>query len=143
MEIVEGEVVSNQRALVDLLAARGLRATQATISRDIKRLGLIKRPARRGGYRYSVPESALPASRRGESQLRSACEQFVTKIDSGASLLILKTLSGSANAVAVAIDECGLPEVVGTLAGDDTILVIARDDGDRSRLRSILEEMVG
>jgi len=137
-------VVQNQGVLVDLLHERGIASTQATVSRDVKRLGLIKRPARRGGYRYASPSapSRGASEQRTRRQLRSACEQFVTKIDTGESLLVLKTLSGRANAVAVALDECGLSEVVGSLAGDDTIVIVARSTKDRAKLIKLVEEMV-
>ncbi len=137
-------MVRNQGTLVELLGKRGIDSTQATVSRDVKRLGLIKRPARRGGYRYASPSELVPgvSEQRTRRQLKSACEQFVTKIDTGESLLVLKTLSGRANAVAVALDECGFSEVVGSLAGDDTIVVVARSEKDRAKLIELVEEMV-
>ncbi|MEE2777728.1 MAG: arginine repressor [Acidobacteriota bacterium] len=141
LEIVEDSVVANQSSLVERLRDRGFDVTQATVSRDVKRLGLVKRPARRGGYRYAAPGTGGPSQQRLERQLSRACEQYLTKIDTGDSLLVLRTLSGRANAVAVALDECGLPEVVGTLAGDDTILIIARGIEDRAKLRQKLEEI--
>lgn len=142
LEIVEETVVRNQRELVALLAARGLAVAQATVSRDIKRLGLVKRPARRGGYRYSAPGVPAPTPPRTRRHLRIACEQFVTRIGTGEALLVLKTLTGRANAVAVALDECGLDGVVGTLAGDDTILVVTSDRAARGRLEQQLGAMV-
>ena len=142
LDLVEEEVVANQTDLVKLLHLRGFEVTQATVSRDIKRLGLIKRPARRGGYRYAAPGSSGPSQQRLERQLSRACEQYVTRIDTGDSLMVLKTLTGRANAVAVALDECGLSEVVGTLAGDDTILIIARDGADRGKLVKMFEEIL-
>lgn len=137
-------MVRNQGTLVELLGKRGIDSTQATVSRDVKRLGLIKRPARRGGYRYASPSELVTgvSEQRTRRQLKSACEQFVTKIDTGESLLVLKTLSGRANAVAVALDECGFSEVVGSLAGDDTIVVVARSEKDRAKLIALVEEMV-
>lgn len=140
LEIIEANVVHNQAQLVGFLQARGIATTQATVSRDIKRLGLIKRPAR-DAYRYASPET-VSGRRRGRQQLRQACEQFLTKISSGDSLLVLKTLSGRANAVAVALDESNITEIAGTLAGDDTILVVTRAPGDREKVRAMLEEMV-
>ena len=79
----------------------------------------------------------------GRQDLRVACEQFLTKIDYGESLLVLKTPSGRANALAVAIDECGVDGVVGTLAGDDTVLLVMRRSQDRESVREMLEEMAG
>lgn len=142
LEIVGEQVVANQGQLIEFLAGRGLRATQATVSRDVKRLGLIKRPARGGGYRYAAADSASTSSR-GTRQLKIACEQFLTGIDLGGSLLILKTLTGRANALAVSIDESDLPGIAGTLAGDDTVLVILREGASRQKLRGLLEEIVG
>lgn len=142
LDLVVAEVVSNQADLVKLLHARGFEVTQATVSRDIKRLGLGKRPSHRGGYRYAAPGNASMSQQRLETQLRRACEQYLTKIDTGDSLLVLKTLSGRANAVAVALDECGLSEIVATLAGDDTILIVARDRHDRAQLLERFGEML-
>ncbi len=110
---------------------------------------MIKRPARRGGYRYASPESFANATANGSGnerstrELRHACEQFLTKIDDGNSLLVLRTLSGRANALAVAIDECAIDEVVGTLAGDDTVLMVMRETSDRQRVRELLEKLAG
>ena len=143
LEVIDDSVVRNQAQLVEQLAQRGFAATQATVSRDIKRLGLIKRPARRGGYRYASALSlgAVPNSSRGE--LRHACEQFLTKIDTGSALLVLKTLSGRANALAVAIDECDVEGVVATLAGDDTVLLVLRESEDQAKLVQMFEQLAG
>jgi len=142
LEIIADHVVSSQAQLVALLRERDIAATQATVSRDIKSLGLIKRPAGAGGYRYAPPGTVARRERRGRRQLRAGCDQFLTKIDEGDALLVLKTLVGRANALAVAIDESGIPEVVSTLAGDDTILVVTRRVEDRAKLRALLEELV-
>ena len=142
LELVDDHVIRNQAELVALLEARGLAAAQATVSRDIKRLGLIKRPARRGGYRYASPQSFTNTATRGRKRLRSACEQFLAKIDTAESLLVLKTSSGHANALAVALDECAVSEIVGTLAGDDTVVVLLRQATDRAKVRAMFEEMV-
>ena len=143
LEIVDEKVVRNQAELVRHLSSRGFPIGQATASRDVQRLGLIKRPARRGGYRYASPQSFSGSVANGRSELRQACEQFLTKIDTGESLLVLKTPNGRANALAVAIDECGIDEIVGTLAGDDTVLLIMREKTDRESVRELLEEMAG
>ena len=142
LEIVEDRVVSNQGQLIEFLGKRGIQTTQATVSRDVKRLGLIKRPASSGVYRYASPGSRSRSSR-GTRQLKIACEQFLTGIENGGSLLILKTLTGRANALAVSIDETDLPGIAGTLAGDDTVLIILNEDASRQALRETLEEIVG
>ena len=143
LDLIDAEPISNQDAIVDRLRDRGIQATQATVSRDIKRLGLVKTPASGGGYRYAAPAVQPRSTQRGRRQLKSACEQFVTKIELGGSLLVLRTLTGRANAVAVALDEFRLDEIVGTIAGDDTILVIAKNDRDRAKIKKLFDEMVG
>jgi transcriptional regulator of arginine metabolism len=143
LELINAGPVSSQEELVDRLGERGIRATQATVSRDVKRLGLVKTPATGGGYRYAAPAAPQRSPQRGRRQLKLACEQFVTKVELGGSLLVLKTLTGRANAVAVALDEYRLDEIVGTIAGDDTILVIARNTSDRAKIKKLFDEMVG
>jgi transcriptional regulator of arginine metabolism len=143
LELIDAEGVSNQDEIVERLRERGIHSTQATVSRDVKRLGLVKTPAGAGGYRYAAPAVRPRSTQRGRRQLKFMCEQFVTKIEPGAALLVLKTLSGRANAVAVALDECRLDEIVGTIAGDDTILVIVRDPRDRDKVKKLFDEMVG
>jgi transcriptional regulator of arginine metabolism len=143
LELIESQEVSNQDEIVERLRARNIQATQATVSRDVKRLGLVKTPAGGGGYRYAAPALRPRSTQRGRRQLKVACEQFLTKVEPGGALLVLKTLSGRANALAVALDECRFEEIVGTIAGDDTILVIARDPRDRDKVKKLFDEMVG
>ena len=144
LELIESEPVSNQDEIVERLRARGIQATQATVSRDIKRLGLVKTPAASAAAIATRRRRCAPRSmQRGRRQLKIACEQFLTKVEPGGSLLVLKTLSGRANALAVALDEARLDEIVGTIAGDDTILVIARDARDRDKVKKLFDEMVG
>jgi transcriptional regulator of arginine metabolism len=143
LELINAGPVSSQDELVERLRHRGIQAAQATVSRDIKRLGLVKAPAAGGGYRYAAPGAPQRSPQRGRRQLKLACEQFVTKVELGGSLLVLRTLTGRANAVAVALDEYRLDEIVGTIAGDDTILVIARNASDRAKIKKLFDEMVG
>ena len=143
LELIESEGVSNQDEIVERLRARNIQATQATVSRDVKRLGLVKTPAGGGGYRYAAPAVRPRSTQRGRRQLKLMSEQFLTKVETGGALLVLKTLSGRANALAVALDECRLDEIVGTIAGDDTILVIARDQRDRDKVKKLFDDMVG
>ncbi len=143
LEICAAQPVHTQEELVEALRRRGLHVTQATVSRDIKRLGLVKVPDLRGGYRYA-PANRLgnlpaPAAR---AQLETAFREFVTGVDFGNAVVIVKTRSGRANAVAAAIDEAKIPEVVGTVAGDDTILVVVRRTSDRVRVVRQLQELL-
>jgi transcriptional regulator of arginine metabolism len=124
LELIEREPISSQRLLQRRLRAEGFRATQATISRDFKQLALVKRAAdgayQRPGEEAPVPEAAATA-------LNRVIGEFLFRVDRVQQLVVLGTGPGQAQALALAIDRASLPEVVGTIAGDDTILVIARD----------------
>ncbi len=123
IDLVAQESVSSQDELRQRLRARGFHATQATISRDIKELRLVKRAADGAYQKPGVP----PGGRRGgEEEVRSAVSEYLRRLDQVQQLLVLRTDPGQAQSLAVAIDRAGLPEVVGTLAGDDTILIITR-----------------
>ncbi|HCF89226.1 MAG TPA: arginine repressor [Firmicutes bacterium] len=116
--------IQTQEELADVLGAEGIEVTQATISRDIKELGLVKIPMPQGGYRY-----ALPFDRALNDVLKQAERIFndsVIGIDYAENLVMIKTLTGRAPAVAAALDELNWREVVGTIAGDDSALVIVR-----------------
>lgn len=115
--------VRSQEQLRQGLMALGVVATQATLSRDIKDLGLVKR-ASDGAYQRST-SPAPPGS--AATGLSRAVTEFVTGVDRVQNLIVLRTGPGQAHAAAIAIDRAQLGEVVGTIAGDDTILVIARD----------------
>jgi len=124
LEIVDHEPLHSQEQLRRRLARQGFEATQATLSRDIKELGLVKR-ASDGAYQRPTPPM-MPAGGT-VSALSRAVTEFVTGVDRVQHMIVLRTGPGQAHAAAIAIDRAQLPEVVGTIAGDDTILVIARD----------------
>ena len=139
LEIVEGEAITSQEQLRERLRARGIEATQATLSRDIHELGLIKRPAD-GAYRRS-PATAPEAGGDPGVVLRRAVEEYLRHEEAVDHLLVLKTDTGQAQPLAVAIDRARLNEIVGTIAGDDTILVICRTPGDATALAARLSEL--
>lgn len=126
LELVATRPIHTQAELVEALAVRGSRITQATVSRDIKRLGLLKVPTPEGGYRYAVPESLThPAdSAAAREKLRSSFRDLVVRLEAAQGIVVVRTQTGCANAVAVTIDEADIPGVVATLAGDDTIFVL-------------------
>ncbi len=142
LELVEDRAIGTQGELVRALAARGIETTQATVSRDVRRLGLVKTPGRDGRVRYSRNGSEVASPPAARSALQAALREFATGFATGDGVFAIRTASGCANAVAVAIDEAEVEGVVATLAGDDTILVLARDATDRDRvvaeLRSLL-----
>ncbi len=129
LDLVDREAITSQEQLRRRLHARGVDVTQATLSRDIKELGLVKRAAD-GAYRRPGPEA--PQRPLADAQLRHAVGEYLRRVARVQQLLVLKTDPGQANPLAIAIDRALLPEVVGTIAGDDTILVVT-PDGRRAR----------
>lgn len=124
LEIVGREGITSQEILRRRLRARGFDATQATISRDTKELGLVKR-ASDGAYQR--PELEVSGAVGADAAVRRAVTEYVRKIDRVQQFVVVKTGPGQAQPLALAIDRAGLGGVVGTVAGDDTILVIVRN----------------
>lgn len=139
---LESEEVSSQAQLVDLLAAEGVTATQATVSRDLDDLGAIKVRARGGVTVYAVPE--LPKDQvPPEDHLRRVLGDWVVDVAHSGSLVVLRTPPGSAHVVGSALDRSSLPEVLGTVAGDDTLIVVADEEVGGSSLADQLRELAG
>jgi len=136
LELVRENRVTSQEALRELLATRGIEATQATISRDVRELRLVKVPGADGSSQYSMPEEW-----ENTPPLETLLPTLYVGAEGAGNLLVVKTMTGGAQAVALAIDWEEWPEVLGTLAGDDTILLVLRDpaqiDGVRARLEAI------
>lgn len=132
LDLVRNRAIHTQEELVEELRRRHHQVTQATVSRDIRELGLLRAPGP-DGPRYSVG-TALGA--RGVQVLRD----FVLRVDSVQFMAVLHTPPGTANLVAYAIDEAGWPEVLGTVAGDDTVLVVT--ESDRAR-RAVVKRLEG
>ena len=122
LELIGAHHVGSQEELRALLEARGISVTQATLSRDLRELGVVRVPGE-DGARYAMPESvagdAIPA-------LESLLPRFFSTIDGVGELAVLKTLASGAQPVSEAIDAAGWTEVVGTVAGENTILIICR-----------------
>lgn len=134
LEIVARRAVRTQEELVAALLAAGIQVTQATVSRDIKRLGLVKVPTGDGAYRYQAPKVTRASAEEAHARLRRAFADYLVDVDEGSGLILVKTSTGSAGAVAEAMDEAGWPEIAGTVAGDNTILVVPRRPGQRAAL---------
>lgn len=141
LHLLAEKSIHTQAELVSELRALGYSVTQATVSRDIQRLGIVKLPAPGEAPRYLPPGLAAGAwdVKRAREHLEATFRESVLEVASGDALLAVRTPPGHANAVAVAIDGAHLPEVVATLAGDDTILVLARRTADRPKLRRLFE----
>ena len=140
LEIIEREAIASQEQLRDSLRARGIEATQATISRDVRDLGLTKRAAD-GAYRRGGTD--VVAQRDPGVRLRTAVDDYLRRHEVVQQLIVLRTDAGQAQPLAVAIDRAGVDEIVGTIAGDDTILVICRSAADATVLSSRLTEWMG
>lgn len=143
LQILADRAIHTQAELVAELRERGYAATQATVSRDIRRLGVVKLPAAGAAPRYVTREEAA-ASPNGNGQtadrnMAAAFRESVLQVDSGDALLAVRTPPGLANAVAITIDRARIPEIVATLAGDDTIFVLSRSTADRRKIRRLLE----
>ncbi len=117
LELVGQEALATQQDLCARLAQLGIQVTQATLSRDIKELGLIKT-----AEGYSVPAGEPPST---QPSLVSVLGEFALEVREAQNLLVVKTTPGSAQPVAVALDNAGWTELIGTIAGDDTLLAIA------------------
>ncbi len=134
VELVRSRSVRSQTELAELLAGQGVQVTQATLSRDLDELGAMKvRVA--DGSAYVIPEdgepvprpAAPPAAGRAPARLVWLLRELLTDADASGNLAVLRTPPGAAQFLASALDRSGLPEVVGTIAGDDTILVVVRE----------------
>ncbi len=124
LEIIENKEIETQEELSDELKKQGLNVTQATVSRDIKELRLIKILTKGGKYKYATLNSQDNIL---SNRLVKIFKNSIVSIDYAGNILVMKTLTGSAQAAAAAIDAVGLEEVVGTIAGDDTIFLVIRD----------------
>lgn len=140
LELVDREPITSQEQLRDRLRTRGIEATQATLSRDVRDLGLIKRPTD-GAYRRGG--EALAGESDPGVRLRTAMDDYLRRHEVVEQLIVLRTDTGQAQPLAVAIDRAGVDEIVGTIAGDDTILVICRSAADAAALSRRLTEWAG
>jgi len=138
-ELIQSHRVSSQEQLRELLVSRGVDVTQATLSRDIRELKLIKMHEAEGGTIYSLP----PEEWDNAPALTRLLPALYLGAEGTGNLLVVKTLAGGAQAVSEAIDWEEWPEVLGTLAGDDTILIILRDTAHLPLIQKRLEDRAG
>jgi transcriptional regulator of arginine metabolism len=139
LELVQAGPISSQEELRRLLAGRGWEVTQATLSRDLRDLGLA-RVTTEEGVRYVVPEALADDS---SPALDATLAQFLDSIDGVSELIVLHTLPGGAQPVAEAIDAEAWPEVLGTIGGENTILVVCRSTEARTQVMKRLKDVAG
>lgn len=138
LELVAAQPVASQEELRQLLEDRGFAVTQSTLSRDLRELRLARIPTPQGA-RYASPDA--PAADDHRTALEDVLPQFFDSSDGVGELLVLKTIPGGAQPIAEAIDAQSYPDVLGTIAGENTILIICRSTAARDRLERRLERL--
>jgi transcriptional regulator of arginine metabolism len=138
--LLEGHAVTSQAQLVELLAADGVTATQATVSRDLDEMGAVKVRVPGGLSVYAVPELAFEQVA-PDDHLRRVFSDWVVEVEASANLVVLRTPPGSAHVVGSALDRARRPDVLGTVAGDDTVLVIAAEKTKGATLANHLRSL--
>ena len=140
LNIISREDIETQGQLIDALEAAGVKSTQATISRDIKDLRLIKELSPRGTYRYVAPNSAIVSSH--ADKLIMIFRESVTSYQCAQNIVVIKTLPGLAPAACSAIDKMEVTSLVGTLAGDDTAFLAMADSEAARRFCEVIQEYI-
>ncbi|MGH2740645.1 MAG: arginine repressor [Actinomycetota bacterium] len=140
LELVRRESLPTQRAILDRLRDRGFDVTQPTVSRDLEDLGLARVRGTNGELRYAPPEQA--GRPRRMAQLKRLLEEFALGMEPSGNLVLIRTPPGAANAVAEVLDEVAFEDIAGTVAGDDTILLVAREGVRGRTLVRRLERLV-
>ena len=144
VELLSANAVRSQTELAALLSEEGIETTQATLSRDLEELGAMKlRAAYGGGGVYVVPEDGSPVRGvfGGTDRVARLLSELLVSTDASGNLAVLRTPPGAAHYLASALDRASLPDVVGTIAGDDTILVIAREPTTGAQLAAKIEDL--
>ncbi len=136
LELIKEFNINTQEELVNLLKENGFDVTQATVSRDIKELGLIKVATDDNSYKYFA--AAPPKHGLNTNRLKRLLQDSATNIDHSENLIVIKTLPGVANAIASCIDHIQWPEIIGTVAGDDTILIVVKP---KEAVKDIIEKL--
>lgn len=140
LHIIQENDIETQDQLLEELESRGLKSTQATISRDIKELHLIKELTTQGAYRYAVSERKT--SLNIASRLHTIFKESVTTFEAAQNIVVIKTMPGLASAACSALDGMKLEDMVGSLAGDDTALLIMRDTESAQKLCEEIQRML-
>ena len=125
LQIISEEIIETQEQLLERLQAKGIKSTQATISRDIKELRIIKELTSFGTYHYTAAAREVPGTFTG--RLNTIFRECVTSFDYAQNIIVIHTLPGLANAAASALDTMSRSVVLGSIAGDDTVIIIMRD----------------
>ena len=139
LRIISEQEIETQDDLIAKLKENGFDVTQATVSRDIKQLGLVKTTDGEGKYRYSAPH---PSSSGSDSKFKNILSEAIISSESAENMVVVKTYSGMANAAAAAIDALASDRILGSIAGDDTILIVTKNDETAEEFSEILKDAV-
>ncbi len=142
LRLISKQAVANQPQLVELLAGDGIAATQATVSRDLEDLGAVKVRVPGGETVYAIPEYE-PDRLAPQDQLRRVMGEWVAEVKRSGDIVVLRTPPGCAHVVASALDRSGLEGILGTVAGDDTLLCVAEEAMGGKALESTLRDLAG
>lgn len=140
LSLIESKIIETQSELTDELIALGYKVTQATVSRDIKELHIVKCQTSDGRYRYAQGGTGSVAQ--GSARIKTIFANSVLSIDCALNQIVIRTLSGMAQPAAITIEGMGRSEILGTIGGDDTVLVITPSEEDAHRLTEALKELV-
>lgn len=140
LEIITENIIETQDDLIEKLRESGFAVTQATISRDIKQLGLVKTATKSGGYQYTAPKNEVSGN---ETKFKNIMKETVLSAQNAENIVVVKTYPGMANAAAAAMDALAADEIVGSIAGDDTIFVVVRTDEDAEDFTEFVKEIIG
>ena len=132
LRIISAADIETQEELASELRSLGYKVTQATVSRDIRELRLIKAASKDGGFKYARPEKHETAV---SERLTRILSDSLVSVDASGNIIVVKTLSGSANVAAEALDNLGWPEILGTIAGDNTVFIVTRNEQDTAEIR--------
>ena len=141
MEIIANRNVETQEQLLALLQEEGFRGTQATISRDIKELRIVKELTSLGTYRYTASNNEVGGS--FSTRLNTIFRECVTGFDYAQNIIVIRTLPGLASAAGSAIDSMNMSMVVGSLAGDDTVMIVMRDNNSAAAFCGEIKNLLG
>ncbi len=145
VELIRNQCIGSQEELAHILAEKGHNVTQATLSRDLKMLRTTKVPTDRGTYMYVLPESDSLKDKilnTGRAPMRANYQSGFLSMKFSGNIVVIKTRNGYASGLAYDIDVSGMPEIIGTIPGSDTIFAVLREDVDRERAKEVFASIL-
>ena len=140
LEIINDNVIETQDDLIEKLRESGYPVTQATVSRDIKQLGLIKTATKDGGYKYTAPRNDGAGN---DTKLRTIMKETIISAQEAQNIVVLKTMPGMATAAATSLDVLMGDDIVGSIAGDDTIFIVVHTNEDAVDFADYVKAVIG